>query len=173
MSEKHDQEKARWDLLPFKAVERVVDVLTYGAKKYAPDGWRNVPDARRRYYAAALRHLTAWWDGSPTDPEGGLPHLAHAACCILFLLEADPEPEGILNVQGVRQTISKFRVDSAPMSIRQEGPVNFEADPEPEPFWVVVRLPIGATSTLYWNAGQRYWVYELKHATPYHDKLLT
>lgn len=83
---KHDGEKDRWDLLPLRAVRGVVKVLTFGARKYAPDNWRKVPDARPRYYAASMRHLAAWWEGEERDPESGLPHLAHAACCLLFLL---------------------------------------------------------------------------------------
>jgi hypothetical protein len=83
---KHDQAKERWDLLPTEAVRQVVKVLGYGARVYAVDNWKVVPDARRRYYAAALRHLTAWWEGEKVDNESGLPHLAHAACCVLFLL---------------------------------------------------------------------------------------
>lgn len=90
--DKFDDSKPRWDLLPLKAVGAVVDVLTYGARKYQPDGWRKVPDARRRYYAAAMRHLAAWWGGSPVDEESGLPHLAHAACCLLFLAELEQHP---------------------------------------------------------------------------------
>lgn len=88
---KHDAGKARWDLLPMGATAAVVDVLTYGARKYAPDNWRFVPDARTRYYAAAMRHLVAWWRGERRDSESGLPHLAHAACCLLFLAEIDDE----------------------------------------------------------------------------------
>jgi hypothetical protein len=90
---KFDDEKDRWDLLPLGAVRAVVQVLAYGAKKYAPDDWRKVPNARRRYYAAGLRHLTAWWLGSPIDKESGLPHLARAACCLLFLLELPAEQD--------------------------------------------------------------------------------
>ncbi len=86
---KHDEDKPRWDLLPFAAAEAVVGVLTFGAQKYAPENWRFVPDARRRYFAAALRHLVAYWRGERSDPESGRPHLAHAACCLLFLLELD------------------------------------------------------------------------------------
>lgn len=89
---KDDTAKPRWDLLPMDAVAPIVDVLTYGAKKYAPDNWRRVPDSRARYYAAALRHLTAWWLGEEIDPESGLRHLAHVGCCVLFLL-ARPSPE--------------------------------------------------------------------------------
>lgn len=84
---KFDDGKARWDLLPLRAAGMVVDVLGFGAAKYGPENWRKVPELRRRYYAAALRHLAAWWMGEKTDPESGLPHLAHAGCCVMFLLE--------------------------------------------------------------------------------------
>lgn len=86
---KHDDGKARWDLLPFGAMSRAVDVLTFGARKYAPNNWQKVPDARERYYAAALRYPTAWWGGEGLDRDSNLPHLAHAACCVLFLLAFD------------------------------------------------------------------------------------
>ena len=90
---KDDQEKARYDLLPPRALHSVVEVLTFGARKYAPDNWRMVPDRRRRYFAAALRHLWAWWRGEMCDRESGVHHLAHAACCILFILDEEPELE--------------------------------------------------------------------------------
>ena len=86
---KADQGKPGWHLLPWLAAELVVKVLDYGAKKYAPDNWRKVTDAETRYWDAALRHLTAWARGEKLDPESGLPHLAHAACSILFLLELE------------------------------------------------------------------------------------
>jgi hypothetical protein len=83
---KHDHGKPRWDLLPWGPVGDVVAVLTFGAAKYAPNNWQHVDEPRGRYYAAALRHLAAWVDGERFDPESGLPHLAHACCCLLFLL---------------------------------------------------------------------------------------
>jgi hypothetical protein len=91
LGSKADAEKPRWDLLPWKPLAAVVEVLTYGAKKYAPDNWQEVPLASRRYFAAAVRHLVAWNEGEGTDPESGHPHLAHAACCILFLLWFDQQ----------------------------------------------------------------------------------
>jgi hypothetical protein len=86
---KDDAEKTRWDLLPMLAVESIVKVLMFGAKKYGADNWQQVPESRRRYYAAAMRHLAAFWNGQRCDPETGLPHLAHAGCCIIFLLALD------------------------------------------------------------------------------------
>ena len=82
---KFDDGKLDWSLLPLEPIEDVVDVLTFGAKKYDRDNWQQVPDARNRYYAAAMRHLTAWFKGEETDPESGKPHLAHAQCCLIFL----------------------------------------------------------------------------------------
>ena len=49
---KDDAEKPRWDLLPWGPVGEVVAVLTFGARKYAPDNWKHVPAARERYFAA-------------------------------------------------------------------------------------------------------------------------
>ena len=87
---KGDAGKVRLDLLPFAALEDVARVLEYGAKKYQPQGWRAVAGGHDRYVAAALRHLHAHAGGETLDEESGLPHLAHAACSILFALELLP-----------------------------------------------------------------------------------
>ena len=85
---KLDSGKPRYDLIPPVALAQVVDVLTYGAKKYAPENWRRVLDADQRYFAAAQRHLWAHKRGELRDPETGLSHLAHATCCLMFMLES-------------------------------------------------------------------------------------
>ena len=86
---KLDQDKPRWELMIplWPQLEQVVKVLTYGATKYADNNWQLV-EPSERYWAAAQRHLGA----SRTeylDEETGLPHLAHAICCLLFLLWKD------------------------------------------------------------------------------------
>ena len=83
---KYDGGKPQWSLVPFKAMTEVVEVLTYGAKKYSADNWCKVPDARRRYIDAGFRHFSAYVAGEKNDPETGYSHLAHAICCLLFLL---------------------------------------------------------------------------------------
>jgi hypothetical protein len=88
---KDDAGKLRWSLLPWPQVEQIVRVLEYGARKYAVDNWQLVQDPQRRYFDAATRHLIAWEREEDTDAESGLPHLAHAACCLLFLLHFEAE----------------------------------------------------------------------------------
>ena len=87
---KHDDTKPRWSLLPNGTVATVVAVLEFGAKKYSVDNWQTIPDAERRYYDAAMRHIDAWrFKKDLNDPDSGLPHLAHAVCCLLFLMWFD------------------------------------------------------------------------------------
>lgn len=85
---KDDNGKTRVDLLPVGALQEVAKVLTFGANKYGANNWQNVAP-KARYYGAALRHLWARARGERIDPESGLPHLAHAACCVLFLLSGE------------------------------------------------------------------------------------
>ncbi len=86
---KLDDGKPPWSLLPWEAVEQIVLVLGHGAKKYAPNNWRKVDGWRRRYDSALERHLVAWRKGHWLDAESGLPHLAHAGCCVLFILSLE------------------------------------------------------------------------------------
>ena len=88
---KHDQEKLRYDLLPWKPIEAVVRVLQLGAVKYSEHNWKKVEGWRWRYFNAALRHLVAWWCGEQLDPECGEHHLAHAMCCLLFIMGKEME----------------------------------------------------------------------------------
>lgn len=83
---KHDGGKRRWTLLPLEALEVVVDVLEFGAKKYAPGNWRRMENWRERYSDALWRHFIAYQQGEYLDPETKLPHLAQLACNSLFLL---------------------------------------------------------------------------------------
>lgn len=85
MTLKYDGGKNRYSLLPKGAVNAVVRVLEFGAKKYAVDNWKTVPEAKTRYYDAMQRHIDAWWNGESKDPETGESHLAHALCCGMFL----------------------------------------------------------------------------------------
>jgi hypothetical protein len=86
---KDDGGKLMWNLLPWKAAEGLVRVLTFGAKKYSPNGWRTVPNAKERYQAALLRHLRALNAGETLDSESGLRHVDHLLCNAAFLAELE------------------------------------------------------------------------------------
>lgn len=88
---KDDSKKWRFSLLPWDSVLEVIKVLEFGAAKYAPDNWQKVDNANERYFNAAMRHLTAWWGGEKKDSETNLSHLAHATCCLLFLMWFDKD----------------------------------------------------------------------------------
>jgi hypothetical protein len=81
---KFDAGKPPLALLDRTALEEVAQVLAFGAKKYAAHNWRG-GISYSRLADAALRHLLAFMDGEDFDPESGLPHLAHASCCLMFL----------------------------------------------------------------------------------------
>jgi hypothetical protein len=84
---KYDQEKLRWSLLPIRELEQVVEILEFGAKKYAPENWKKVAlgkDGADRYFNGCIRHLVAVRKGQALDEESHKHHLAHAICCLLF-----------------------------------------------------------------------------------------
>lgn len=85
---KHDDGKLRYGLIPPLAEAEMVAVLTYGAQKYSPDNWRNCDDLSR-YIDAALRHVAAYRRGEFKDSETGLHHLAHAMCCLSFIVDIE------------------------------------------------------------------------------------
>lgn len=72
-----------------RALRGVLSVLEFGAKKYAADSWRKVPNAMSRYHAAFQRHkqttdIEGLW---ARDPETGLYEVDHMITNLLFLRE--------------------------------------------------------------------------------------
>ena len=110
---KYDQEKPDYSLVPFGAMDQVVKVLTYGAKKYDRFNWEKVES--RRYQAAALRHISAYMQGEKIDPESGVNHLAHAICSILFLTDFDLKE----SAEGVTDSVTVRYNDS--LNVKIEG----------------------------------------------------
>lgn len=82
---KYDHGKLRWELFPAESAEQIIKVLMFGATKY--DAWNWSKGIKfTRLFAALMRHMWAWYRGETNDPETGLNHLAHAGCCLMFLL---------------------------------------------------------------------------------------
>ena len=83
---KFDDGKPPLSLISRTALEEEAKVMAYGAAKYARDNWR-AGMGFSRLMDACLRHVYAFADGEDLDKETGLSHLAHARCCLAFLLE--------------------------------------------------------------------------------------
>lgn len=83
---KNDSGKPDWTLVPFQSLEGMVQVLEFGAKKYAAYNWtKGGGFSWVRVTASCFRHLFAWLAGQDNDPESGLNHIYHAQCNLLFL----------------------------------------------------------------------------------------
>jgi len=86
---KFDADKLRFDLLDDEFEAAMVRVLTDGANVHGAYNWREVDEAKRRYFAALRRHLLAWRRGETVDAAHGTPHLAHVAVNAMFLAYFD------------------------------------------------------------------------------------
>ena len=125
---KYDQEKPRMGLLPPHALLEVSKVLTFGAQKYAPDNWKFVENGPERYRDAALRHITATMQGEVYDPESGLHHLAHAICCLMFIIDVEK-----INLEKQEQEESDL--DWALSHVKELDSRFLEDLDDPRPVW--------------------------------------
>ena len=91
---KFDDGKLPIALIPPELIIGVGNILNFGAKKYSERNWEKGMKYSR-VYSALQRHLIKWWDPyqSDTDEETGESHLAHAACCLAFLLSYEARGE--------------------------------------------------------------------------------
>jgi hypothetical protein len=69
------------------ALMKVSEVGTFGAKKYSPHGWLEVPQGVERYSDAMLRHFCYEASGEEIDPDSGIEHAAHLAWNALARLQ--------------------------------------------------------------------------------------
>ena len=98
---KFDQEKPRWDLIPYDSMEEITKVLTFGANKYSDRNWE-LGMEWGRLIRATIGHVTLWAMGKNKDSETGLSHLAHAGCCILFLIAYEKREIGVDNRSKIK-----------------------------------------------------------------------
>lgn len=79
--------------LPCAPIFEAGAALDYGGRKYGRHNWRAIGVRNSVYYDAAMRHLTAWWEGEDLDPVesggSGLPHIAHAIAGLMVLRDSE------------------------------------------------------------------------------------
>ena len=103
--------KRRWDLMPFEALEPVVDILEKALDKYPVDNWKYVPNAQESYLPALFRHWHKRNKGAVIDPEYGLPHMAHLICDALFILWHDMQDTAVSVPVITTDTVTDTVVD--------------------------------------------------------------
>ena len=59
-----------------------------GSRKYGRHNYRAIGVRYSVYYDAAMRHLTAAWEGQDIDPDSGLPHVVKAIASLVVLRDA-------------------------------------------------------------------------------------
>jgi hypothetical protein len=91
--------------MPVDAVDEMLRVLGFGARKYAPDNWRR-GIAYRRVLAAIYRHWSAIMRGEDRDPETGLLHAAHIMCEAAFLTEYQLDGRAELDDRNKQLTVA-------------------------------------------------------------------
>lgn len=101
---KHDQGKIDWSLLPWRAIEAAARIMTIaiaskdeGGKGYGLDSWADVPGGFWRYWAAMNRHIVRRFVyGEVQDKESGESHMAHVVCNAAFIYEMDERAADLL-----------------------------------------------------------------------------
>jgi hypothetical protein len=83
---RYDAEKIRTDLIPASSTYALAEILTMGARKYAPRNWE---DGMKwdRVIGSLKRHLLAIENGEDFDKESGMLHAAHVLTNAAFLVE--------------------------------------------------------------------------------------
>jgi len=78
VADRYNEDKLRFDLIPPEAERGLAQILTMGAKKYAPRNWETGnAEFALGCIASMRRHLNYWQLGEKIDPESGLSHLKH------------------------------------------------------------------------------------------------
>lgn len=82
---KKDKGKPELGLIPQDALIEIAQALMFGKTRYGAHNWTKGMDWHR-LVDAFYRHVGAWKEGEDCDKESSVSHLAHAACCIMFLI---------------------------------------------------------------------------------------
>ena len=83
---KNDTDKPMVSLVEPTFILGMAEVLSYGAKKYAINNWKEASNKDiRRIKDSLLRHVLAYTSGIILDEETHLSNSYHAACNLMFL----------------------------------------------------------------------------------------
>src|ERR1700690_1821811 len=89
---RYNEGKLDWTLLDFDALEAMVRVQTFGARKYERDNWKRGM-SNETILGCLMRHATALMKGELLDPETKESHAAHVAVNAMYFLHYNPAPK--------------------------------------------------------------------------------
>lgn len=122
---KFDGEKTRLDLVSPDFIEATAEVLHWATVREDPPPY---PDHNwalglkySRVFSALLRHLWKWWRGETFDEESGLNHLAHAACCLMFLIHYTRDENGAYNRFDNRPFFQRYSMDVEGRGVEEDN----------------------------------------------------
>lgn len=81
-------QKVPMHLVPPSAKIALANAFADGATKYGPYNWREKKVSASVYYAAAQRHMDAWWDGEEVSDDALVHHIDHAMACLGIIKDA-------------------------------------------------------------------------------------
>lgn len=115
-----NNDKDRYDLVPDSAIQGIAKVLTFGAKKYAPNNWR-LGMNWSMITSSLKRHMAAIDRGEDYDQESGLMHVDHVLTNAAFLKEyykiypeGDDRPHSYLETKRIGLDIDDVLADWVP-----------------------------------------------------------
>ena len=84
VGERFNEGKLKWSLVSWRALEPMVQVLMFGAKKYAPNNWKKGV-LYTETCESLQRHMNAFLEGEDNDKESKITHVGHILCNAMFL----------------------------------------------------------------------------------------
>jgi hypothetical protein len=90
-----NQGKMQWTMMDFKAMEPMIQVLMYGAKKYDRDNWKKACPKKLDLLDSLERHFVGLVAGESVDSESGLPHIGHLMCNAMFYSYWEQKTNGL------------------------------------------------------------------------------
>lgn len=80
---RYNQGKTDWTFISFEALKPLVEVLEFGARKYARDNWK-LPTDPKIPLQSMLRHIIELSEGQTIDSESGAPTIGHIMANAMF-----------------------------------------------------------------------------------------
>ena len=83
-ADRFNEGKIAWELMDFKSLEPLIEVLMFGATKYSKDNWKKGQPITE-LLGSLFRHIIAFQNGETLDKESGKSHIGHAMCNLMFI----------------------------------------------------------------------------------------